>query len=128
MSASFTNQVLAQIELWNNAGNYENKVYVLPKDLDEKVARLHLGSWGPTHRAHTGAGRVYRRPAGRALQARILPLLARSSHQGCGLRRIQPIAGRWARPKIRRCPHFMRQTGILGSIPPSSRRCRSPFA
>lgn len=42
MSASFTNQTLAQMELWNNAENYENKVYVLPKHLDEKVARLHL--------------------------------------------------------------------------------------
>ena len=46
MSASFTNQVLAQIELWNNAANYENKVYVLPKNLDEKVATLHLGKLG----------------------------------------------------------------------------------
>ena len=43
MSASFTNQMLAQIELWTNGGAYENKVYVLPKALDEKVARLHLG-------------------------------------------------------------------------------------
>jgi adenosylhomocysteinase len=42
MSASFTNQVLAQIELWTNHGKYENKVYVLPKHLDEKVAALHL--------------------------------------------------------------------------------------
>jgi adenosylhomocysteinase len=42
MSASFTNQVLAQIELWNNSDSYENKVYVLPKNLDEKVALLHL--------------------------------------------------------------------------------------
>jgi adenosylhomocysteinase len=42
MSASFTNQVIAQIELWNNTNQYENKVYVLPKHLDEKVARLHL--------------------------------------------------------------------------------------
>ncbi len=42
MSASFTNQVLAQIELWNNSDSYENKVYVLPKNLDEKVAFLHL--------------------------------------------------------------------------------------
>ncbi len=42
MSNSFTNQVLAQIELWANGENYENKVYVLPKHLDEKVARLHL--------------------------------------------------------------------------------------
>ena len=46
MSASFTNQVLAQIELWTNPGKYENKVYVLPKHLDEKVARLHLDALG----------------------------------------------------------------------------------
>ncbi len=46
MSASFTNQVLAQIELWQNHGKYENKVYVLPKHLDEKVARLHLAKLG----------------------------------------------------------------------------------
>ncbi len=42
MSASFTNQTIAQLELWENHKNYENKVYVLPKQLDEKVARLHL--------------------------------------------------------------------------------------
>lgn len=42
MSNSFTNQTLAQLELWNNSDNYENKVYTLPKHLDEKVARLHL--------------------------------------------------------------------------------------
>lgn len=46
MSASFTNQTLAQIELWNNSENYENKVYVLPKHLDEKVAALHLDKVG----------------------------------------------------------------------------------
>jgi adenosylhomocysteinase len=46
MSASFTNQVLAQIELWTNHGKYENKVYVLPKNLDEKVAQLHLDKLG----------------------------------------------------------------------------------
>ena len=46
MSASFTNQVIAQLELWNNAGAYENKVYTLPKHLDEKVARLHLAKIG----------------------------------------------------------------------------------
>ena len=46
MSNSFTNQTLAQLELWNNSGNYENKVYVLPKHLDEKVARLHLEKIG----------------------------------------------------------------------------------
>src|SRR5688572_17840620 len=46
MSASFTNQVMAQIELWSNAKSYEKKVYVLPKHLDEKVARLHLAKLG----------------------------------------------------------------------------------
>jgi adenosylhomocysteinase len=46
MSNSFTNQVLAQLELWNNAANYEKKVYMLPKHLDEKVARLHLKKIG----------------------------------------------------------------------------------
>ena len=46
MSASFTNQVIAQIELWNNHQKYENKVYVLPKHLDEKVAMLHLKKVG----------------------------------------------------------------------------------
>ncbi|HEV7253953.1 MAG TPA: adenosylhomocysteinase [Mesorhizobium sp.] len=46
MSASFTNQVLAQIELWTKGGQYENKVYVLPKHLDERVARLHLDKLG----------------------------------------------------------------------------------
>ena len=46
MSASFANQVLAQIELWTNAGNYDKQVYVLPKPLDEKVAALHLTKLG----------------------------------------------------------------------------------
>jgi len=46
MSNSFTNQTLAQIELWNNSANYNNDVYVLPKHLDEKVARLHLAKIG----------------------------------------------------------------------------------
>jgi adenosylhomocysteinase len=46
MSNSFTNQTLAQLELWNNSSNYENDVYTLPKHLDEKVARLHLSKIG----------------------------------------------------------------------------------
>ncbi len=46
MSNSFCNQTLAQLELWQNAGKYENKVYMLPKHLDEKVARLHLAKVG----------------------------------------------------------------------------------
>ena len=48
MSASFTNQTLAQMELWNNPDQYKKEVYVLPKQLDEKVARLHLGKVGAT--------------------------------------------------------------------------------
>ncbi len=46
MSASFTNQTLAQIELWTNPGKYEKQVYTLPKHLDEKVAVLHLDKLG----------------------------------------------------------------------------------
>jgi adenosylhomocysteinase len=46
MSSSFTNQTLAQIELWQNGAQYANKVYTLPKKLDEKVARLHLAKLG----------------------------------------------------------------------------------
>ena len=46
MSKSFTNQVLAQLELWLNSDKYENKVYMLPKHLDEKVAKLHLDKLG----------------------------------------------------------------------------------
>ena len=48
MSNSFTNQTLAQLELWNHSDRYENKVYMLPKHLDEKVARLHLAKIGVT--------------------------------------------------------------------------------
>ena len=46
MSASFTNQVLAQIELWQRSGEYEQRVYTLPRHLDEKVAALHLEKVG----------------------------------------------------------------------------------
>ena len=46
MSARFTNQVLAQIELWTKGDEYQNGVYILPKHLDEKVARLHLARIG----------------------------------------------------------------------------------
>ena len=59
MSASFTNQVLAQIELWHNHANYERKVYVLPKHLDEKVAALHLEKLGAKLTAMTDAQAQY---------------------------------------------------------------------
>ena len=48
MSASFTNQVLAQIELWEKPEHYDTKVYTLPRHLDEKVAKLHLDKVGAT--------------------------------------------------------------------------------
>ena len=59
MSNSFTNQTLAQIELWLNHANYENKVYVLPKHLDEKVARLHLAKIGVELETLTDAQSAY---------------------------------------------------------------------
>ena len=48
MSASFTNQVLAQVEIWEKPGEYKNQVYTLPRHLDEKVAKLHLDKVGAT--------------------------------------------------------------------------------
>jgi adenosylhomocysteinase len=59
MSNSFTNQVLAQIELWNHSEKYERKVYVLPKHLDEKVARLHLARIGAKLTQMTSAQATY---------------------------------------------------------------------
>ena len=70
MSASFTNQTLAQIELWTNPGKYEKKVYTLPKHLDEKVARLHLDKIGvKLTKLQRQAGDLHRRAGGRAVQA-----------------------------------------------------------
>jgi adenosylhomocysteinase len=59
MSNSFTNQVLAQIELWAHGENYPTGVYVLPKHLDEKVARLHLDALGVTLTKLTPAQAAY---------------------------------------------------------------------
>ena len=66
MSASFTNQTLAQIELWTKPGKYEKKVYTLPKHLDEKVARLHLDKIGVklTELTQEQADLYRRRPEG----------------------------------------------------------------
>ncbi len=67
MSASFTNQTLAQMELWTNAGKYEKKVYTLPKHLDEKVARLHLEEdRREADQADARAGGLHRRDPRRA--------------------------------------------------------------
>ena len=76
MSNSFTNQTIAQIELFTKNDEYEKRVYVLPKHLDEKVARLHLDALGVQLTKLTPrAGRLHRRAGGRPLQARPLPLL-----------------------------------------------------
>ena len=84
MSNSFTNQTIAQIELARRTsqrvGKYEKKVYMLPKKLDEKVARLHLDQLGAKLTKLTqGAGRLHRRAGGRAVQARALSVLNESS-------------------------------------------------
>ena len=79
MSASFTNQVIAQLELHQNNDKYEKKVYILPKHLDEEVARLHLDHLGVKLTKLTqGAGRVHRRAGRGSVQAGALPLLGRS--------------------------------------------------
>ncbi len=82
MSASFSNQVLAQIELWTNHGKYENKVYVLPKHLDEKVAALHLDKLGvKLTQAFEEAGGISERAANGSVQARSLSVLGNVTHQ-----------------------------------------------
>ena len=70
MSASFTNQTLAQIELFTNPGKYEKKVYTLPKHLDEKVARLHLDKIGAKlTKLNDKQSDLHRHPRRRAVQA-----------------------------------------------------------
>ena len=76
MSNSFSNQVIAQIELFGKNEDYETQVYVLPKHLDEKVARLHLDALGvKPDRDDPRAGRLPRGPGRGALQVGSLPLL-----------------------------------------------------
>ena len=85
MSASFTNQTLAQIELFTKPGQYAKQVYTLPKHLDEKVASLHLAKVGAKLTKMTPrAGQVPRRAAGRPVQAGDLPVLIRSCTKGDG--------------------------------------------
>ena len=86
MSSSFTNQVLAQIALWTEPDKFPLGVHVLPKKLDEEVARLHLGQAGrQADEADRRAGRLSRRAGRRAVQAGPLPVL-RSTAFGIGLR------------------------------------------
>ena len=115
MSASFTNQVLAQIELYTKPGQYENQVYVLPKHLDEKVARLHLDKLGAKlTELSERTGRLYRRHPARAVQAGTLPLLtiAVDRHQMIDAGRLT------ASPGLIFCAASSRR------IPPESLECR----
>ena len=76
MSNSFSNQVLAQLDLWKNKDTYKVGVYVLSKKLDEEVARLHLKKIGvKLTKLNPEAGRVSRRAGRRSVQVRALPLL-----------------------------------------------------
>ena len=112
MSSSFTNQTLAQIELWTNQGKYQKKVYVLPKTLDEKVARLHLDKIGVKLTKLSDKQSSYIGiPVSGAVQDGSVPLLrAHAGAQGCAgntltrkpigfpekpkkLRLIAPLAG-----------------------------------
>ena len=116
MSASFTNQTLAQIELFTNPGKYEKKVYTLPKHLDEKVARLHLAKIGakltklrPDQSDYIGV------PVERTVQAGPLPVLAlghpgrvRLCHPRRALRDIELASRRGRRPRAERWRHPIR--------------------
>ena len=76
MSSSFTNQTLAQIEIWTNPKKYEKKVYTLPKHLDEKVARLHLAKIGvKLTKLNDQQSDLHRRADERPVQVGPLPLL-----------------------------------------------------
>ena len=97
MSNSFANQTIAQIELFTKTDEYDKQVYVLPKHLDEKVARLHLDALGVrADQAVQGPGRVHRRRRGRPVQAGPLPLLTdrRTALQPVDTRRRRPHRGR----------------------------------
>ena len=111
MSASFTNQVIAQLELHANTGKYEKKVYMLPKHLDEQVARLHLDHLGvQADRADEGPGGLHRRARRRPVQAGTLSLLT-----------VPLPVGRAAREAAR-----LRAQGASGSVARHVRPDRRP--
>jgi adenosylhomocysteinase len=85
MSASFTNQVLAQIELFTNHGKYENKVYILPKHLDEKVAALHLDRLGVKLTRSAPPRPTTSTCRAPPLQTRALPVLKTTVHRSAHL-------------------------------------------
>ncbi len=114
MSSSFTNQMLAQIELWTNPGKYERKVYTLPKHLDEKVARLHLEKIGVrlTKLSEQQASYIGVSQAG-PYQAGPLPvLISPSASAGCSAppaRLAEQIHAEWERNLIRNRPDLGRR-------------------
>ncbi len=86
MSASFTNQTLAQIELWTKQGQYDRKVYTLPKHLDEKVAALHLDEdRGEAHQAHARPGGLSRSSPRLAHSSRIITAIEVLGVHGFGM-------------------------------------------
>ena len=98
MSASFTNQVLAQLELHANAEKYGKTVTMLPKALDEEVARLHLDHLGvKLTTLDEGAGRLHRRAGGRTVQAGSLSVPAGSWQPAAGSKKTLVGAG-FSRP------------------------------
>ena len=103
MSNSFSNQMLAQLDLWRNKDTYKAGVYVLTKQLDEEVARLHLEKIGvKLTTADAEAGRVSRRAGGRPLQVRALPLLKRQGRN---------VALRSRAPSVLAVSHCVGSTG-----------------
>jgi adenosylhomocysteinase len=107
MSASFTNQVLAQLDLKDNGSKYENKVYMLPKHLDEEVARLAPGSpWSEADEALQGTGGVSRRAGGRTVQGVALQVL-----ELCGLGELQIVKMDDSKSQIRN-PKYQIELGM----------------
>ena len=128
MSNSFTNQVIAQIELFGHADIYEKRVYTLPKHLDEKVARLHLDALGvrlteltPQQAAYLGV------PARGAVQARPLPLLASLGAGSAGMPRAA-ASGRTRSPISSSPPTARRGSPGRRSRCPCSAQIRERFA
>ena len=101
MSASFTNQTLAQLELHANAEKYGKTVTMLPKKLDEEVARLHLDQIGvQADDALEGAGRLHRRAGGRSVQAGLLSLLTAPGLRAVGSGLWAPCGFRLTAPDL----------------------------
>ncbi len=136
MSNSFSNQTIAQIELFTKNDDYDKKVYVLPKHLDEKVALVHVQALGANaDQAHRRSRRVHRRAGRRAVQVRPLPLLEPTATRPGSQMAGSVIADPAWRPRVRRgsagrtgrCPSCGRSAALRAGAP-AGRACRSPRA